>query len=157
MSEQTAISLSQLTPEQIAELRKQMKAEQKQRSGDRESWNKLVDKMLQERTGTEFNHSTGDILAALQADKIVSGNITGKDRAAEIKRIQTRKQLLEKKVGEDGKPLYTVGYKPSANGFLMSLDRVIAWAKTASRTELSTLAQCIAPLVGEQPSKSKKK
>ncbi len=135
---QPAISLDQLTPAQIAALAKQLKAQRKADMGDHKAWVEIVDKMLHEKEGDGFKNTTSDILAALQAKAIVPAALSSEARAMHIKRIQTRKQLLEKKPEHKDK----VGYKPSANSFgPLDADKIVAWLQVAGNIESVTVKQ----------------
>lgn len=153
MTTQATISLDQLTPEQLAQLKTAMRADRKARMGDRKPWNAIVDVMLQEREGDGFKHTTADILAKLQAQKQESASLSTADRIIVIKKIQTRKQLLEKKRDESGKLLYQVGYKPSANGLMMSVDRILAYLKTASAVDQDAVHASLATLIKARKAK----
>lgn len=148
------ISLSDLTPTQLKELHAQLKAQRKQSSGNRKEWQKTVDSMLQEREGDGFKHTTATILDTLISKNLVPASA---ERKAEIKKIQTRKQLLEKKLDKDGKPLFSVGYKPSATAFgPMSVEKVLTWILTASKDDIARIASVVAP-AAKTPSKGKGK
>jgi crotonobetainyl-CoA:carnitine CoA-transferase CaiB-like acyl-CoA transferase len=120
------ITLASLTPDQLKALHAELKAQKKARSATRGDRNTLLDKMLQEKDGAEFKHTTADILAAMQAKSLVASNLSKEERAVELKHIQTRKQLLEKKPEFKGK----VGYKASAGFNTLTLDRVCEWLST---------------------------
>ena len=137
------ITLESLTPEQLASLHKQLKAQRKEKSKSRESRNTLLDRMLQEKSGDEFKHTTADILAALQADGFVSSNLSKEDRAIELKHIQTRKQLLDKKPEFKGK----VGYKASAGFNTLTLGRVCVWLDTATPSDIKYVAEYCAEIL----------
>lgn len=100
-----------------------------------------MDAMLQEQDATGFKHTTGEILAACVAKKLQPKPEGKGARAAAIKKIQTRKQLLEKKVDENGKKMFKVGYRPSDNGLTMGLDRVLAWLDGASNEDRAAVAK----------------
>lgn len=133
MNEQ--INIATLTPEQLVALTQQLKAKAKQErkanAGNRDAWKSLVDSMLQEKDGTAFKHTTADMLAALQAKSLVASNLTPDQRAEELKKIQTRKQKLEKMRNDDGTLKYakgTFGYKASPHVVgPLTLERVLAW------------------------------
>ena len=134
-----AIDITKLTTEQLAALRKALKANSS--VTDHKQWNTVVDAMLQGQDATGFKHTTGDILAAVVAKKLMPKPMDKNQRAMAIKRIQTRKQLLEKKVDETGKKLFKVGYKPSENGLTMGLDRVLAWLDVATNEDRAAVAK----------------
>lgn len=125
-----AIKLEQLNPEQIAQLAKQLKDARKAKSGDPKKRNTVIDRMLQEKDGNDWKHTTSDILVQLQADKVVASDLNAADKAAELKRIQTRKQLMVKKFGKE-----KYGYKISANGFAVTLSRVVTWLKNTATAD----------------------
>lgn len=147
MSTNATISLDQLTPEQIATLKSLVKTEAKAARPDRKTWNPIVDAMLQEREGDGFRWTTAQILERLQQEKVVKPSLATPERESEIKKIQTRKQLLERKRDRDGKLLFTVGYKPSANGVTITLDRVLLWVKAQSATDQDTLHRALGALI----------
>lgn len=130
------IDISKLSVDQLAAIKKQLKAQKKEKSKGRSTWVATVDKMLQEKDGNSFKHTTADILQALQTAKVWDGT----EREVELKKVQTRKQLLEKKPEFKDK----VGYKASAHGFAVNVDRVIAWVTTASADELQQVVGAIA-------------
>lgn len=136
------VDLALLTTEQITKLQAQLKAAQKADRGDHKVWVEIVDAMLKERDGEGFKHTTSDILSALQAKAVVSSTINDDSRKMHLKRIQTRKQLLEKQTDKAGNaPLKgKVGYKPSTNAFgPLNCDKVIIWLE--SNPEAITVAQ----------------
>lgn len=138
----TGVDLAQLTPAQILQLTKQLREARKHDLGDHETWLTVVDPMLHETEGEGFRYTTSDILAAVQAKGVVPMQISSDTRIMQIKRIQTRKQLLEKKRGEDGKPLHKVGYKPSANSFgPLDAVKIVAWLDVPANLESVTVAQ----------------
>jgi hypothetical protein len=136
-----AFDLASLTAEQLAKLTKQLAEKRKADRGDHESWKTIVDTMLKEREGDGFKHTTSDILAAVQAKAIVP---TTCDRPAQLKRIQTRKQQLERMRDDKGNLIWDgkVGYKQSANSFgPMDGAKVVAWLSVPANVELLTVAQ----------------
>jgi hypothetical protein len=140
-----AFDLASLTPAQLATLQHQLHDKTKADRGDRTQWNTLVDSMLQEKVDGSFAHTTGDILAALQAKGVTKPTPEKEGYATEIKRIQTRKQLLEKqrdKAGHLLKPEGTYGYKASANSFgPMNKAKILAWLAVAANIETLTPAE----------------
>lgn len=134
---EATLDITKLTPVQLQALTKQMTAMRKAKSGDAGKRNKVIDAMLQEKNGTEFKHTTGDILGKLQSENIVSKSLTSDERAGELKKIQTRKQLLDKKPEFKGK----VGYKVSAAGFAVTLDRVLTFIATCNATDRAAIAK----------------
>lgn len=129
------IDITKLTPAQLAEVQKQLAAQRAADKPQREKRYAIIDKMLQEKDGDAFKHTTADILGALQTAKLVSADLNKHDRGEWLKKIQTRKQHLEKLVHADGpnkgQLVYakgTLGYKPSAGGIgALTADRVIDW------------------------------
>jgi hypothetical protein len=131
------IDLNQLTPEQLTIVRKQLREAAKANGATLEQRNSIIDKMLQERDGAEFKHTTANILEALQAAKCVPATLDKHDRTEWLKKIQTRKQLLETKPEFKGK----VGYKASGGfGAALTADRVIDWLMTEGNTAKLTPA-----------------
>lgn len=123
------IDLSKLTPAQLAALQKQMKEKRKAAQGDSKERFAIIDTMLAEKNEDgSFKHTTRDILLKLQQEKLVdeSENDFG---PREIKKIQARKQFLEKKRDEKGELVYppnTFGYKASEHvGFGLTGARVV--------------------------------
>jgi hypothetical protein len=134
------LSLADLTPEQLASLTKQIKEQRKAKGSNRKEWVTIVDKMLHETTEdkSEFAHTTADILAALQEAKLEPVTMSSEDRAETLKRIQTRKQLLAKKLVAEGK-VVDVGYKASSTGFALTPDRVISYMKSLDASQRSVI------------------
>lgn len=141
----TGVDLSKLTPEQLVALQKQLKAKKVEISGDRKKWVEIVDVMLQEKDGTEHKHTTRDILNRLVSEKVILDTTSKGWDTKEIKHIQARKQLLEKKTDEKGAlvhPEGTFGYKASAGvGFLLTANRVAEWFKSADNIAKLTDAE----------------
>ena len=121
------ISLAELTQDQLASLKAQLKTAKKARSSTRGVWVEMVDTALKAMDASGFVNTTADILAKLQ----VAGAWDGTERDVELKKVQTRKQLLQKKPELVGK----VGYKVSATGFVLTTDRVIAYLKGLDASE----------------------
>jgi hypothetical protein len=122
------IDITKLTPAQLAQVADQLKAKRKLDAGDVKARWAIIDRMLAEKDGDAFKHTTADILTELQTAKIVRTDLTKDDRAEWLKKIQTRKQHLEKLTDESGKLVHakgTLGYRPSAGGFTMTPDRVV--------------------------------
>jgi hypothetical protein len=111
------IDISKLTPEQLQALQKQMKAKGKELRGKKDERFSIIDTMLKEKDSSgEFKHTTRDIMNALDAKGLVNRTVDKWDQV-EIKKIQARKQFLEKATDEKGKlvhPEGTFGYKASA-------------------------------------------
>jgi hypothetical protein len=137
----STITLAQLTPEQLLALKGQLKAEKKAKSSNRVGWVATVDKCLQEKEldGT-FKNTTADILEALQIAKVWNGQ----EREVELKKVQTRKQLLVKK---DQANKLKYGYKTSEHGFSVTRDRACIFLDTASTSDLEYVAEYCAVLL----------
>lgn len=150
----TGIDLSKLTPEQLAALQKQLKAKKKETSGRKDERFAIIDTMLQEKVvkgeekdgqkAGEFKHTTRDILNKLVENDLVDKTVDKYDQV-EIKKIQARKQFLEKKTDEKGKlvsPENTFGYRPSAGaGFSLTPVRISEWFTDAERVKSLTAEQ----------------
>jgi hypothetical protein len=115
--------VSDLTPAQLKAIKAQLKAQAKANGAQLEERRTIIDAMLQEQDDTGFKHTTADILAALQEAQLVETTLAKEDRAEWLKKIQTRKQDLEKKPEYAGK----VGYKASGHGFTLTPDRIVDW------------------------------
>ena len=115
------LDVTELTPEQLRQLRDALRQQSKARSGDVDKRNALIDKDLHERDGDGFRWTTAEILQHLVDAQIVTIK-TDDDRKAAIKMIQTRKQHLE------GKGDKAVGYKPTPTGIgALTVERGIAF------------------------------
>jgi hypothetical protein len=123
MNATTHINVSDLTPAQLKAIKAQLKAQAKANGAQLEERRTIIDAMLQEQDDTGFKHTTADILAALQEAQLVETTLAKEDRAEWLKKIQTRKQDLEKKPEYAGK----VGYKASGHGFTLTPDRIVDW------------------------------
>ena len=128
-----AIDLSKLTPEQLASLQKQLKAKKKEKSSKKDERFLIIDTMLAEKeegSETEFRHTTRDILNTLVKNDLVDTTEPDFD-TVEIKKIQARKQFLEKKTDEKGEPVHpknSFGYKASGGGFaVLTASRIATW------------------------------
>lgn len=136
------LDIASLTPDQLAKLQRQLKEHKKATAIDHESWVTIVDKMLHEKDETGFKWTTADILSTAQNKGIVPPTIDADRRAQEIKRIQTRKQLLEKKRDDKGNLMHDVGYKPSTNAFgPLTAERVMEWLMVPANLEAMTPTQ----------------
>jgi len=139
-----AIDISKLTPEQLAQLQKQLKATKKASNANSEERFKIIETMLAEKDEAgQFKHTTRDILNVLQKEKLVVTNCAD-DEQEEIKKIQARKQFLEKKRDEKGELVHepgTFGYKPSSFlGFKMTPQKIADWF-TAENVKTLSAAQ----------------
>lgn len=127
-----AIDITKLTPAQLAALQKQLKAKGAEIRSKKDERFLIIDTMLKEKdeAGTGFRHTTRDIMNALVKENLVDTTAPEYDKN-EIKKIQARKQFLEKQTGKDGQlvhPKGTFGYKPSEHsGFSASPVTVVAW------------------------------
>lgn len=124
-----SIDLSTYTPEQIRALRSDLRKQGKQSRGSVDARWAVVDPMLQERNDDGFLHTTADILTRLQSESVAPAELSDENRRWWLKVIQTRKQRLEKLV-KDGAlvhPVGSIGFRASATGFVLSVDRVVAW------------------------------
>jgi len=145
----SGIDLSKLTPEQLASLQKQLKAKKKEKSGKKEERFHIIDTMLAEKEegSDEFKHTTRDIMNALVKNDLVDTTEPDFD-TVEIKKIQARKQFLEKKTDEKGNlvhPKGSFGYKASGGGFgVLTASRIATWfsvpANVAQLTPTQTAA-----------------
>jgi hypothetical protein len=128
------VDLSKLTPEQLKAIQKQLKEARKETTGKKDERFLIIDTMLKEKDedGGGFRHTTREI-----ANKLAENNLVDKtdpDWAKnEIKKIQARKQFLEKsrdKAGALVHPEGTFGYKASG-GFGLTSVGVTAWFNNA--------------------------
>lgn len=121
------VDITKLTPEQLANLQKQLKARKSENKGNKDERFLVIDGMLREKSADgSFKWTTRDILNRLKDNNLT--NLASED-SEEIKKIQARKQHLEKKTDEAGKLVYpanTFGYKASA-AFTLTPDRIAAW------------------------------
>lgn len=143
---QSGIDITKLTPEQLKALRSQLKEVKKQTTGKKDERFKIIDDMLKEKTedGKGFKHSTRDILNVLVKEKLVDTTVPDYD-SAEIKKIQARKQFLEKKTDEKGNLVYpknTFGYRPSDHaGFALKPSRITEWLADDDNVKLLSAEQ----------------
>jgi len=141
----SGIDLASLTPEQLSALQKQLKEKSKEVRGKHKERFTIIDQMLTEKDEEgKFKHTTRDILNVLVQEKLV--NDTGeKWDQVEIKKIQARKQFLEKSTGKDGELLHpegTFGYKASTMmGFGATANSVAKFFEDATK---------VATLTGDQ-------
>ena len=126
---QGGVDISKLTAEQLLNLQKQLKARKSENKVGKKERFDLMDSMLSEKsedTG-EFRWTTRDIVTNLRKNNLCDP--TSED-SEEIKKVQARKQHLEKKTDEKGHLVYapgTYGYKAAAGGFIMTPDRIVAY------------------------------
>jgi predicted transcriptional regulator len=130
------INVSELTAAQLKAIKAQLKAQAKANGAQLEQRRAIIDRMLQETDDSGFKHTTSDILAALQSAGLVEAAPSKEDRAEWLKKIQTRKQDLERKPEYAGK----VGYKASAHGFTLTPDRIVDWLMDEANTSKLTAA-----------------
>ena len=136
------IDLTRLTPEQIASLNKQLKERNKENRGKSKERFVIIDGMLEEKNDAgEFHWTTRDIY-----NKLVENNLAGTDEGddtLEIKKIQARKQFLEKSTDEKGKLVYpagSFGYKKTEfKGFQLGKVTVLKFFKDDKK--VATLTQ----------------
>jgi hypothetical protein len=148
MEANTLLDISKLSAEQLKQLKAQLNAQRKTVNDKRGGRYAITDAMLKEKDENGgFKHTTGDILAALQAKSDETGvptTLTKDERAEWLKKIQTRKQYLEKLTDEAGNLVHaegTFGYKPSAGGFTaLTPDRVVDWLLDDANVEKLTPA-----------------
>jgi hypothetical protein len=126
------IDLGKLTPEQLVSLQKQLKDKKKEKSSKKDERFMIIDTMLAEKeegSDTEFRHTTRDILNTLVKNDLVDTTEPGFD-TMEIKKIQARKQFLEKKTDEKGELVHakgSFGYKASGGFAVMTAAKVATW------------------------------
>lgn len=117
-----AIDINDLNPQQIKDLRKQLRAASSVTKESLAKRNTLIDTMLHEKDGDEFKNTTSDILVALQDADCVPATLDNHNRKEWLKKIQTRKQHLAKK-GDT-----SVGYKTTPTGIgALTPERVVDW------------------------------
>lgn len=128
------MNIAELTAEQLTAIQAQLKAQAserlKEQAKTKDARYAIVDSMLATKLEAGgFMYTTSDILLKLQEQKLV-GELSKEDRAEYLKKIQTRKQNLEKLRDKTGTLVHApgkFGYKPSAGGFTINADRVIDW------------------------------
>jgi len=136
---QGGVDISKLTPEQLLNLQKQLKARKAEKGGDKKERFALIDSMLQEKdeTSGEFKYTTRDILNNLRKQNLSD---PASEDSEEIKKIQARKQHLEKKTDEKGQLVHaagTFGYKQASTGFIMTPERIANWFTAENVAKLS--------------------
>lgn len=113
------IDLTKLSSSQLKALKDQLKEKSKEVVSERKQRFEIIDRMLQAKDDDgNFLHTTREIAEALAEARLAD---TSKEdwHSEEIKKIQARKQFLEKKTDEKGELVYpenTFGYKKSATG-----------------------------------------
>lgn len=146
------IDLSGLNTEQLKALRSDLLKLNKTDKSALEKRNSIIDSMLQVKDADgSFKHTTMDIVAKLQEAKIVPTTLAKGDRQEWLKRVQTRKQLLERQTNEDGTLKHkpgTFGYKSSGTfGNILTAERVTDWiienAEQLSATEKAAIIKSL--------------
>jgi hypothetical protein len=149
----TGIDITKLTPEQLAALQKQIKEKKKAASGDSTERFKIIDSMLATKVTTEnqkdgevlgeFKYTTRDIFNKLDENNLVDKTVPKYDQN-EIKKIQARKQALEKKRNEKGElvhPEDSFGYRKSEGfGFAVTPVKLVEFFKDAAKVKTLTAA-----------------
>jgi urease gamma subunit len=140
------IDLAKLTPEQLASLQKQLKEKKNEKKGRKDERFAIIDTMLKEKEedGKSFKHTTRDILNVLEKEDLIDTTPEDYDKI-EIKKIQARKQHLEKLTDEKGAlvhPKNSFGYKVSAGfGFVVTAAKVEEFFKDAEKVKTLTAGQ----------------
>lgn len=136
------VDISSLTPEQLVNLQKQLKERKKGSKADKVERFTVIDGMLKDKDEKgEFRWTTRDIMNRLRENKLADETSSDSD---EIKKIQARKQHLEKKTDEKGKLVYaagTFGYKTSSSGFMLTPEKIASWFTTDNVAKLSATAK----------------
>lgn len=127
-SEAAPIDVTQLTPAQLKALQKQLSEHKAVASSHREERNNVIYEMTTEKDEDgNFVNSTQDIAKVLcdngLCEFLTTENFGSEDMKEEVqkevRKIQARKQLLEKKTDEKGELVYpegTFGYKSAGGG-----------------------------------------
>lgn len=137
------LDLSKLTPEQLQSLQKQLKERKQNTTGKTKERFLIIDTMLAEKSadGKEFKWTTRDIANKLAENNLVDQTVPKWDQI-EIKKIQARKQHLEKLTDEAGKLVHGTGkfgYKASAGaGFAMTPVSMTNWFSNADNVKKLT-------------------
>jgi hypothetical protein len=136
-----AVDIASLTPAQLKKLQEQLKERNKELKGKKDERFAIIDALLQEKDDDgNFVHSTRDILGKLEEAGLVDNTAPNYD-TNEIKKIQSRKQFLEKKRDEAGELVFpegTFGYKASERvGFGMRAATVVKFFE--DEEQLATL------------------
>lgn len=144
------LDITKLTPAQLAQLQAQLKAKSKVVGSKKELRFGTIDKMLKEKDEAGgFRHTTREIFNALVAADCVDTTLPDHGKV-EIKKIQARKQFLEKRTNEKGElidPKGTYGYKASeAAGFTVTPAKVVLFFQDADQVALLTGEQRAAVL-----------
>lgn len=135
------LDLAKLTPAQLSALQKQLKEKSKVVLGKKDERFAIIDRMLAEKKDGQFVNTTRNILDALLAYNLVDTTPEDYDQI-EIKKIQARKQHLEKKTDEKAQLVYpvgTFGYKASEGGaFQLGAVRIVKWLNTPENIKTLT-------------------
>ncbi len=142
------IDLTKLSSAQLKALKDQLKEKSKEVVSERKQRFEVIDRMLQEKDEDgNFVHTTREIAEALAEARLT--DTSAEDwHSEEIKKIQARKQFLEKKTDEKGELVYpegTFGYKKSATGggglgfsaSKVKIETILAFFKSDRVSELS--------------------
>jgi ribosomal protein L10 len=142
------LDLTKLSSAQLKALRDQLKEKSKETVNSRKQRFELIDKLLSEKDEDgNFLHTTREIAEALAEAQLT--DTTQEDwHSEEIKKIQARKQFLEKKTDEKGElvhPEGTFGYKKTATGggglgfsaSKVKLETILAFFKSDRVAELN--------------------
>lgn len=145
------IDINTLDAATLVALQKQLKALAKAKSGDRAKRNEIIDTMIATRAteGDGFEFTTREIATRLsEAGVGIDASLLGdkEEMAQEIRRIQARKQLLEKatdKKGELVHPKGSFGYRSSGGvgaglaATKVKPDTVLAFFEAGRASELT--------------------
>lgn len=146
------VDISTLTSEQLKALRSSLLKLNKTDKSVLDKRNSIIDSMLQVKDADgSFKWTTTDIVAKLQEAKVVPATILKGDRQEWLKKVQTRKQLLERQTNEDGTLKHkpgTFGYKSSGTfGNVLTAERVTDWiienSETLSATEKAAILKSL--------------
>ena len=141
--------MANLSASQLKELREQLKEKSKESVSVRKERFEIIDTMLQDKDEDEtFSHTTRDIADALNKANLADTS-KGEDwYKEEIKKIQARKQFLEKKTDEKAELVHekgTFGYKRTATGgggkglsaSKVKLETIVAFFEAGRGSELT--------------------
>ena len=139
------IDISKLAPEALLSLQKQLKAQKKETSGKTSERFVIIDGMLKDKDEAGlFRWTTRDILGKLEENNLVDKTVPEYDKV-EIKKIQARKQFLEKRRNEKGELIDaegTYGYKASDRApFALTAVKVAEWFATPENVATLTSEQ----------------
>lgn len=152
---ENVLDVTQLTPAQLKALQKQLSEHKAAASSNREERNNVIYEMITEKDENgEFVNTTRDIAKTLAdnglCEFLTSENFDSEDMKEEvqkeIRKIQARKQLLEKKTDEKGELVYpegTFGYKSGGVGnstlsaSKVKVETIVAFFTQGRATELT--------------------